>query len=210
MLSKLKKTKSIFIFDFDGVLVDSVKIKSNTFAEIYKPYGKLIVDKVLRHNQINGGMSRFEKFTYYHKNFLNIILNDQEIEDLNQKFSLSVKSQVIKSPEIIGAEKYLFQLKNSKKLYINSATPEEELIEIVKARGWYNLFEKILGAPNSKIKNLETIINSENKPLSEFVFFGDAINDFLAANNVGIDFVQLKTSSKSLIGDPIFAINDFS
>ena len=34
------------IFDFDGVIVESVKLKSNAFASIYKPYGLKIMKKV--------------------------------------------------------------------------------------------------------------------------------------------------------------------
>ena len=57
------------IFDFDGVIVESVNIKTIAFKKIYKKYGNEIVNKVVDHHLSNGGMSRFEKFNYYHKNF---------------------------------------------------------------------------------------------------------------------------------------------
>ena len=58
------------IFDFDGVIVDSVEIKGEAFREIYTTYGKEISDKVIEHHELNGGVSRFDKFRFYHNNFL--------------------------------------------------------------------------------------------------------------------------------------------
>ena len=74
-LKKHIEDKSIIIFDFDGVLVDSVEIKTNAFAFIYKEYGDDIVDKVIYHHRLNGGMSRYKKFEYYHDTLLNYKLN---------------------------------------------------------------------------------------------------------------------------------------
>jgi len=61
------------IFDFDGVIVESVQVKTDAFAEIYNPFGKEIVQKVVKHHKANGGISRFEKFELYHRNFLALV-----------------------------------------------------------------------------------------------------------------------------------------
>ena len=58
------------IFDFDGVICESVGIKTDGFAMLYEPYGKDVVDKVIKHHLVNGGVSRFEKLRLYHKIFL--------------------------------------------------------------------------------------------------------------------------------------------
>ena len=49
------------IFDFDGVIAESVHIKSSGFSDLYKPYGTEIVKRVVKHHAANGGMSRFKK-----------------------------------------------------------------------------------------------------------------------------------------------------
>ena len=201
--------KSIYIFDFDGVLVDSVKIKTQSFALIYKIYGKEVVNKVINHHIENGGMSRFDKFKFYHKNFLNIDLNKNDLEILNLKFSALVKNKVINAPEIPGATKYLFELNKNKRVYVNSATPENELLEIINQRRWSNYFIDILGSPKTKTENIQFIVDQEKLDLKKFVFFGDAINDYKAAKNIGIDFVQLKSNKDELIGNPIFSVNSF-
>ena len=58
------------IFDFDGVILESLEIKTNAFKKLYKSYGTDIVDKVAIHHLENGGVSRYEKFKIYHNQFL--------------------------------------------------------------------------------------------------------------------------------------------
>ena len=75
------------IFDFDGVIAESVEVKTEAFAALYKPYGNEIVEKVVEHNNANGGISRFEKFKLYHKLYLDTDLTDSDIERMSDKFS---------------------------------------------------------------------------------------------------------------------------
>ena len=63
------KVKGI-IFDFDGVILNSVHVKTDAFAKMYEKYGETIVKRVLTHHLDNVGMSRYEKIKYYHENFL--------------------------------------------------------------------------------------------------------------------------------------------
>ena len=88
------KYKNI-IFDFDGVLAESVQIKIEAFHQLYEKYGENIAEKVVEHHKANGGMSRFEKFPYYHKTFLNIDLSKEDIEKLSYHFSNLVVKGVI-------------------------------------------------------------------------------------------------------------------
>ena len=72
IISNFKKIKSLIdksellIFDFDGVLANSVEVKTRAFALLYKPYGEKVVEKVLEHHTANEGISRFDKISYYH------------------------------------------------------------------------------------------------------------------------------------------------
>ena len=58
--------KNIF-FDFDGVIAESVSAKTDAFEEMYLPYGKDIAAKVVEYHKLHGGVSRYEKFKYFHK-----------------------------------------------------------------------------------------------------------------------------------------------
>ena len=61
-------------FDFDGVITESVQIKTDAFVALYSNYGTDIVQKVVKHHETNGGMSRYKKIKLYHKTLLNIVL----------------------------------------------------------------------------------------------------------------------------------------
>ena len=42
---KIINQKNFFVFDFDGVIADSVEVKTEAFSEIYRSYGDEIVRK---------------------------------------------------------------------------------------------------------------------------------------------------------------------
>ena len=54
------------IFDFDGVIADTLQLKTDAFAELYSPFGDHIIKKVVSHHKMNLGVSRFEKIKFYH------------------------------------------------------------------------------------------------------------------------------------------------
>ena len=95
------------IYDFDGVICDSVHIKSEAFVELYTPFGDEIASAVKEYHLAHGGVSRFEKFRHWHKKYLGITLSDDEVMDLAKQFSVLVKKKVIASSYISGAQEYL-------------------------------------------------------------------------------------------------------
>ncbi len=46
----MNEIKAIF-FDFDGVLADSVEIKTLAFAKLFEQYGKEVVNIVVEHHR---------------------------------------------------------------------------------------------------------------------------------------------------------------
>jgi phosphoglycolate phosphatase-like HAD superfamily hydrolase len=201
--------KSLYIFDFDGVLVDSVDIKTQAFAEIYKLYGGKVVEQVIVHHTINGGMSRTDKFKYYHKSFLGLQITEDELEDLSESFSSLVVETIIKSDEVEGVSKVLDFCKKQKiTCSINSATPQDELWKIVELRGWTELFKFVYGSPESKVDNIEKTLRASSIAKSKAIFFGDSINDYIAAKSSNIDFIGINYSLKE--EDDFLRFKDFT
>ena len=50
------------ILDFDGVVLQSVDVKTRAFTELYAEHGPEVVAKVVAHHLVHGGVSRYEKF----------------------------------------------------------------------------------------------------------------------------------------------------
>jgi phosphoglycolate phosphatase-like HAD superfamily hydrolase len=219
MNKEIKKIKlridqsKLLIFDFDGVIADSVEVKSEAFAILYESYGVDVVNKIINHHNSNGGMSRFEKFKYYHKNFLNKEISEELINQLSKKFSSLVFNKVVSSDEINSVGKFLnIYSKKEKICVINSATPQLEIEKIINAKGFDQIFSSVFGSPNSKLENIIKILNKYNCSNNEVVFFGDSKADLLAAKRANIDFIGIGSSIRediSIMGLNYSCIKDF-
>jgi len=172
--------KNIF-FDFDGVIADSVNVKTKAFEQMYLPYGNEIAEKVVNHHKANGGMSRFEKFKLYHSTFLDIDLNKKEIDELSKRFSVLVKEGVINAPEVRGSHKFLNDFKDKLNMFVITGTPTDESIEICKSRGIFSCFKGIYGSPQKKGYWSKNILQENKLKPEETIFVGDATTDYQAA-----------------------------
>jgi beta-phosphoglucomutase-like phosphatase (HAD superfamily) len=177
-----------FFFDFDGVLADSVEVKTRAFAKLFEPHGPEVVARVVAHHRDHGGMTRVDKFHHYYHDYLGKSLSKKEIADLCQRFSMLVVDKVVAAPEINGADEFLQRWCGRLACFVISATPDEEIKEIVKRRGMEGYFKEVLGAPVDKKKNLETLLAKYNLNPSRCCFFGDAESDYVAAHSCGVDF----------------------
>jgi len=177
-----------FFFDFDGVLADSVEVKTRAFAKLFEPHGPEVVARVVAHHRDHGGMTRVDKFRHYYHEYLGKSLSKKEIADRCQRFSELVVDKVVAAPEINGADEFLQRWCGRLACFVISATPDEEIKEIVKRRGMEGYFKEVLGAPVDKKKNLETLLAKYNLNPSRCCFFGDAESDYVAAHSCGVDF----------------------
>lgn len=184
----MSKIKAI-IFDFDGVIAESVSVKTEAFAELYRPYGKEIEEKVVNHHLLNGGMSRFEKFKVYHGKFLKKSISEDEISELAGKFSKLVVKKVIEAPYVKGAKEFLQKFSTKYDFFISSGTPENEIKHIAKMRGIDQYFKGIFGSPEKKEKHVKIILDKNNYKINEVIFIGDAESDREAAKINNIPFI---------------------
>ena len=196
------------IFDFDGVIVESVQVKTDAFAEIYHPYGQDVMQKVIKHHEAHGGISRFEKFKLYHKEFLGIDLTKQKIEIMSRKFSNLVLEKVISAPYVKGSYEFISKHNHNYDFFISSATPKDEILKIVKARGLLKFFKGVYGSPKKKDEHVQQILNRKNYKEYEVVFIGDAHSDRNAAKVNNIEFIARIQSKESCLFDEKNKIND--
>ncbi len=184
-----------FFFDFDGVLADSVEVKTQAFAKLYESHGHEVVRKVIEHHRRHGGMTRAEKFHHYHSKYLDKNLTDEEMAELCRRFSELVVDEVVAAPEIRGAGEFLTKWCKRSPCFVISATPEEEIREIVQRRGMAGYFKEVLGTPADKEQNLKSLLNKYGLSPSKCCFFGDATSDYQAAQACGTCFIGILPDS---------------
>jgi phosphoglycolate phosphatase-like HAD superfamily hydrolase len=180
------------IFDFDGVIAESVQIKSDAFAVLYKPYGPGIVKKVVEHHEANGGMSRYEKFKIYHELFLNKTIAEEENSALANHFSDLTVENVIAAPYVRGALEFITKSYDKYKLFISTGMPTEEMEKILAGRKIANYFTDVFGSPAKKTVHVSNILNNYNLDPNELIFYGDSKTDLDAAKHANISFVLIK------------------
>lgn len=198
------------ILDFDGVIAETMDIKTRAFLYLFRNYPKRILDKVKKFHLDNGGMSRYEKFRIIYKKFLNKPLDKKTSGRLGREFSRLCYEEVIKAPLVKGARPFLKKAYKTYNLYIVSGAPQREMRRIVKEKRLGHYFRGIYGSPGQKGKLCEAIVDKDNISPKEAVFVGDAVNDLKGAEEAGIHFVARITDGKSALAacKPQYGVKD--
>ena len=196
------------ILDFDGIVFESVEIKTEGFRKLFSDYPEH-VDKVVAYHRANGGMSRYEKFKVIYRDFLKLPLTVQKSQELGDQFAENCLTGVLNATFVPGAEEFLKQYYQQFLLFIASGTPEDEMRFIVKERKLGVYFKGVFGSPKTKTRIINDILSQYGLTPSDTIFVGDSINDFKAAQETGLRFIGRfsEPAWKSLVKEQD-AIND--
>jgi len=189
----------VIFFDFDGVIVESVDIKTKAFYRLFDIEGKDVAHKVVDYHLKNAGVSRFDKFRYIYREILKRSLGDEEFHGLCNRFAGLVVENVVKAPYVKGAKEFLENYAAGYKCFIVSATPHEEIEEIIRRRRIGTFFKAVYGAPAKKNDIVRGALIRENTDSCNAVYVGDAMSDYLAAKENGVVFIARVTDENSRI-----------
>ena len=106
-----KSLYEVIFFDFDGVLVESVEIKTQSFEKMYERFGTAVSNGVKEYGRKAGGLSRYEKFVYCHSKFLDQSLSEDELETLSDEYSSLVLEEVKNCEAVSGSIEFLQRAK---------------------------------------------------------------------------------------------------
>lgn len=185
---KLDKIQAI-CFDFDGVILESVEIKTRAFIQLFQDQQEEHLDEIRRFHQQNKGISRFERFTYIYNNILGKALSKTESARLSNDFSNLIYDQILECPFVSGAKEILQQYFSQMPLFIISGTPHDEINKIAKARKIAQYFQAIYGSPTSKTEWIKFILKKHNFIPHQVLFIGDRLNDYKAAKENNLQFI---------------------
>ncbi|UCC94725.1 MAG: HAD family hydrolase [Candidatus Omnitrophota bacterium] len=179
----------VVLLDFDGVLVDSLDIKTHAFVHLFRNYPEGTRQQIRDLHLNNLGVSRYEKFRIILKEFLNQPVSEEKLEKLASEFSRFCIEKVIAAPYIKGAYEFISQHYRNYSLYVVSSTPETELQLILEKRGIRKYFKGAYGTPKKKSEICRLIIEKDGLPPSSVVLVGDAVSDLEAAQQCGLHFI---------------------
>ena len=181
----------IIVFDFDGTLIDSNRLKADAYfklfppdedyaciirevlAEIFEESRHVILEEILRRMGIRKQSLRKEKVGILAEQYNRIVLD-------------GAKRCLAKA----GVEEMLKKLSPAYALYVSSTTPQDSLREIIGFRNWDGYFRAVFGYPHKKSETLRRVIDEENVRSDEVIVVGDGKSDRESAEANGCLFVQ--------------------
>ena len=197
------------VFDCDGVILDSNRLKTEAFARALEGDSEKYVDKMIAYHKANGGVSRYKKFRYYFQE-----INPHEDVEKNAKEAISrfaeiVQKGLIKCNHIPGVLDFINDVKKKGlSLFVVSGSDGEELREVFNKRKIDSLFSAIYGSPPTKTENMKKV-KSRVGAQTKGIFFGDSRSDLEAAEKFGLDFIFVKGVSEWREGDRLTRIKGF-
>jgi phosphoglycolate phosphatase-like HAD superfamily hydrolase len=199
------------LFDFDGVILDSMPIREYGFREIFKNYDALLVEELLEYHNKNGGLSRYVKIRYFYEKLLHKDISDDEVNKIADEFSSIMKQQ-------LTDKKYLIKettgfIKNNYKKYnfhIVSGSDEKELVFLCQSLGIDKYFITINGSPTIKNDLVKYLLKRYEYNNKETILIGDSINDYDAAIVNDIVFYGFNNPKLKQYGNYIESFEELS
>jgi len=182
-------------FDFDGTLVDSNEIKRRAFFEIareFDPEGG-VVHEVLERRP-SGDRYHVARALAAELAARGALPGARCVEDfaksLADAYTEHCERAVSACDEIAGATDALARLAaRGLPLFVNTATPLEAVLPILRRRGLDRFFDGVYGGPSSKLENLREIAERVGARPRELLLVGDGEDDRRVAAAFGCTFV---------------------
>lgn len=179
------------VFDCDGVILNSNKVKTEAFRETALPYGSDLANALVAYHIEHGGVSRFRKFEWFLERMAEQGSKTVSLPSLLEEFSARVKHGLMTCQVAPGLEDLRKRTRSARWMVV-SGGHEAELREVFKSRGLASLFDGgIYGSPSTKEEILDSLIES-GELRQPALFLGDSKYDFKAANPRGLDFLFLR------------------
>jgi len=185
-----EKYKTI-VFDCDGVILDSNKIKSQAFYDVALEFGEQAAKQLLDYHIQRGGISRFLKFEWFVTTVLKRENPETLINDLLQKYADIVERELLLCSVAESLDVFREKTKYANWMVV-SGGKQEELIVLFAKRKINHFFNKgIFGSPDSKNIIIEREIKN-GSIIFPALYIGDSKYDYEVSTSLGLDFIFLK------------------
>jgi len=178
-----------FVFDCDGVLIDSNRIKTEAFYVAALPHGEAAAAAFVEYHRAHGGISRQAKFRVL---FLDI-LGLSEVPEADYQRAMDVYADQVRTglaecAVAPGVKALLEQLPEQSQRYVVSGGAQDEVRWVLELKGLAGYFHGIYGNPTDKLELVRRLDAESNLPMPA-LYVGDARYDHVVAKEFGMDFL---------------------
>jgi HAD superfamily hydrolase (TIGR01549 family) len=179
----------IILWDFDGVVMDSMPVRDRGFEIVLAQFPKEHVDALMVYHRANGGLSRYVKFRYFFEEVLKQSVTDEKVQQLASQFSTVMRKELVNA-ELFIEETVAFIKANhhNRIMHVVSGSDQQELRYLCDTLRLSQYFVSIHGSPTPKKQLVFELLQHYGYDTNEIVFIGDSKNDYDAASLHGIDF----------------------
>ncbi len=186
--------KSI-VFDCDGVILDSNRVKTDAFYNATLPYGEKAAAAMVDYHVRNGGISRYRKFAYFLEHLAPAGVPGPDLQALLAAYATEVKTGLLACEVADGLEAFREHTSGTCWM-VASGGDQVELRELFEARGLIDWFDGgIFGSPDTKEEIIRRELESGNIRMPA-LFIGDSRYDHQVAQQHALDFVFLSRWSE--------------
>jgi phosphoglycolate phosphatase-like HAD superfamily hydrolase len=179
----------VILWDFDGVILDSMPIRGHGFEAILENYPAEQVAKLMEFHENNGGLSRYVKFRYFFEKIRGEKISEEQILELANQFTIIMLGLLLDEKLIIkDSVNYIKHNTKAQEMHIVSGSDGVELKQICEFHGLSDFFKTINGSPTPKNELVKQLTSRKGYTAEDFVLIGDSLNDLEAAQINGIDF----------------------
>jgi len=173
---------SVILWDFDGVILDSMKIKGDGFKKLFSKYEERFVKQLEKYHYENGGVSRFDKIRYFFNDILGEAISEENILKFADEFATIIEKKLFNKDNLIQ-ESVNFIKSNYLKynFHIVSGAEHNELNSLCDFFELSKYFKSIEGSPIQKEFLVRKILETYNYNTNNVILIGDAIGDYRAS-----------------------------
>lgn len=183
------ENKEVILWDFDGVILDSMPVREKGFREVLSPYTREQVERLLDYHNKNGGLSRYVKFRYFLEEILQEEPKEEKVARMAKDFSAIMRKELTAKNNLIPEVLDFIETGHTNfEMHIVSGSDGEELRFLASRLGISRFFKTIQGSPTPKISLVRDILKEQAYELKKVCLIGDSINDYEAARENQIDF----------------------
>lgn len=192
------KKETFFVFDMDGVILDSLDNLSICLIKAIQPFCQSDEQykKFSKYDRENPGLSRFEKTDFFlesltNNSHVNTKRIKQQILDQFNSFSLDARLDSEIDSFTYGLPKKIAP----RNLVLLSNCDNTQLQMISAHFGFHQIFGGgVIGTPPSKKSRFDDLVN--NSKSSAFVSISDSESDAIIARSLNITFVFIQNFAR--------------